>query len=134
MRSLTLVDAAGDALATLTSDGGPAFTLRHEGRHVSLTLADGNAGLAAGGPQGVVFAGVSSTGAYFNARGQDLLGGVFVGVSADRVPMVTGYSSNMESTFAAEIDAQGSATFKLADPKRGETQFPAAFAPAASQD
>jgi hypothetical protein len=132
VKSLVMVDGAGLPAATLQFEGGsPVLTLTQGGRHASLTLADGSAGVACSGPNGVAFAGVSETGAYFNARGNDLLGGVFVGVSADRVPMVTGYSSNMESTFAAEIDAKGSATFKLADPTRGETQLPMAVAPAA---
>ncbi len=123
--SLTLVGPDGAERATLRLDeGAPVLTLRDAGRYATLTVADGSAGLACGGPQGVTFAGVSLAGAYFNARGTDLKTGVFAGVAVEGDAAFRAFGSDMKVAAALESDAAGSPLLRLSDPKLGETRLP----------
>ena len=124
--SLTLVSVDGAEHATLMLDAGkPVLALRDGARHATLTLADGNAGLACGGPTGVTFAGVSASGAYFNARGTDLKTGVFAGVEVDGDAAFRAYGADMRVAAALQADTGGTPTLRLSDPRSGETTLPA---------
>ncbi len=127
--SLGLVGPDGVEYASLVLDkGAPVFMLRKDDRHVLLTLADNNAGLAAGGKNGVVFAGVSPDAAYFNARGSDLKTGVFAGVDNALNASFRGFASDMQVAASLDVPPKGGATLTLVDPKSGPFQLPASAA------
>lgn len=123
--SLTLVNAEGATYGQITlRDGAPVLTMNHQGRHVTLTLEGGNAGLAAGSGDGVVFAGVSDGSAYFNARGKDLLTGVYAGVGSALDAAVRTYSGDMRSVAHLGVGPDGSATVSATDPATGTSSLP----------
>jgi len=125
--SLILVAPDGNEYATLSlQNGAPVLALRDGTRHATLTLADGSAGLACGGPEGVTFAGVSSSGAYFNARGSDLRTGVFAGVASLGAAAFRAYGCDMRVAASLEADAGGTPTLMLRDPRLGESTWPSA--------
>jgi len=124
--SLTLVSPDGLEHATLSlRAGAPVLSLREGSRHATLTLADGNTGLSCGAPEGATFAGVSTSGAYFNARGTDQATGVYAGVDVGGDAAFRAYGADMRVSAALESSAAGTPMLKLSDPTSGETKLPA---------
>lgn len=123
--SFTLVGADGAEYAYLKLDkGSPVLLLRQGDRYAMVTLADANAGVACGGPGGVTFAGVSATGAYFNARGNDQQAGVYAGVDEKLNTAFRAYGSDMKVAASLDVTSTGTPSLTLNDPKSGTTQLP----------
>lgn len=123
--SLSLIASDGSQAATLAFEQGlPVFRLNAQGRHAALTLADGNAGLAAGGPTGVVFAGASDTGASFSARGSDLRTGVFIGVDSALNASVRAYPASLSVAASLDVAPDGTPSFRLLAPDGTQTTLP----------